>query len=259
MEKSETHTAQNIYTDRYIPFVMSKDIKIPTCKCERCGYTWYLRYPQKPRVCPSCKSPYWQASSEFVNDLKADSERANKIMDRLTKEIDEAEKKPANWSSIIKEGWQRMLETSELPIASVDRIFAGGFSVHDWFMNAGKISEGLAGSIASYFAGTDKVAETIGDSVVHRAEEVLDWKKIIYALDQDSVKVLALVWLADKLSSEVMLPETEVNIQRNVWQLLERNLRRKKAVLISHVEGVIEIIDSENKGVTSWAEVIRFA
>lgn len=238
---------------------MSKGIEIPSCKCERCGYTWYLRYPRKPRVCPSCKSPYWQASSEFVNDLKADSERANKIMDRLTKKIDEAEKKPSNWSSIIKEGWQRMLETSELPIASVDRIFAGGFSVYDWFMNAGKISEGLARSVVNYFTGTDKAAETIGDNVVQRAEEVLDWKKIICALDQDSVKVLALVWLADKLSSEVMLPETEVNIQRNVWQLLERNLGKKKVDLISQVERVIEIIDSENKGVTSWAEVIRFA
>lgn len=180
-------------------------------------------------------------------------------MDRLTKKIDEAEKKPSNWSSIIKEGWQRMLETSELPIASVDRIFAGGFSVYDWFMNAGKISEGLARSVVNYFTGTDKAAETIGDNVVQRAEEVLDWKKIICALDQDSVKVLALVWLADKLSSEVMLPETEVNIQRNVWQLLERNLGKKKVDLISQVERVIEIIDSENKGVTSWAEVIRFA
>ena len=238
---------------------MSKRIEIPSCKCERCGYTWYLRYPQKPRVCPSCKSPYWQASSEFVNDLKADSERANKIMDRLTRELDEAEKKPASWSSIIREGWQRMLETSELPVASVDRIFAGGFSVHSWFMNASKISEGLARSVASYFADTDKAAEAVRDSVVQRAEGILDWKKIMCALDQDTIKVLALVWLADKLSSEVMLPETEVDIQRSVWQLLERNLGKEKVDLISHVEGVIEIIDSENKGVTSWAEVIRFA
>jgi len=238
---------------------MSKGIEIPSCKCERCGYIWYLRYPQKPRVCPSCKSPYWEASSEFVNDLKIDSEKAEKIIARMAKQIEEAEENPKVWSSVIKEGWQRMLETSELPIAEIDAIFAGGFSVHDWFMNSRKISEGLARSVASHFAGTDNAAETTVDSVVQRAEEVLDWKRITCALDQDTVRVLALIWLADKLSVEVMLPETEVNIQRNVWQLLERKLGKKRTDLISHVEGVIEDIDSENKGVTSWAEIIRFA
>ncbi len=27
--------------------------------CERCGHEWYPRGAEKPRVCPSCKSPYW--------------------------------------------------------------------------------------------------------------------------------------------------------------------------------------------------------
>ena len=152
-----------------------------------------------------------------------------------------------------------MLETSELPIASVDRIFARDFSVLDWFMNARKISEGLAQSVAEHFATTQKTAGAAENSVIQRAEAVLDWKKIIDALDQDTVKVLALVWYADKLSAEVLYPETEVLIQETIWQLLERSLCRRKAELISHVEEIIENIDSTNKGVTSWAEVIRFA
>lgn len=27
--------------------------------CERCGHEWYSRSKVKPRVCPKCKSPYW--------------------------------------------------------------------------------------------------------------------------------------------------------------------------------------------------------
>jgi hypothetical protein len=238
---------------------MTQNVKIPTCKCERCGYVWYLRYPQKPRVCPKCKSPYWEASSEFVSDLKVDSEKAAVIISKLAKQIEENDKNPTAWACVIKEGWQRMLETSELPIARVDRIFANGFSVPDWFMNTCKISEGLAASVANHFTAVDKGTVTDSDSIVQRAEKVLDWQKILSGLDQETVKVLALVWLADKLSTEMMLPETAINIQRNVWQLLEKSLCKKKADLIDHVEEIIDIIDSENKGATSWAEVIRFA
>jgi ribosomal protein L37E len=27
--------------------------------CKRCGKTWYQRKPEKSRVCPKCRSPYW--------------------------------------------------------------------------------------------------------------------------------------------------------------------------------------------------------
>ena len=25
----------------------------------RCGHEWLARKPERPRVCPKCKSPYW--------------------------------------------------------------------------------------------------------------------------------------------------------------------------------------------------------
>ncbi len=28
-------------------------------KCQRCGHEWYPNSPKIPRVCPKCKSPYW--------------------------------------------------------------------------------------------------------------------------------------------------------------------------------------------------------
>jgi hypothetical protein len=27
--------------------------------CERCGHRWVPRGPGAPRICPTCKSPYW--------------------------------------------------------------------------------------------------------------------------------------------------------------------------------------------------------
>ncbi len=28
-------------------------------KCERCEHEWVARGKEEPRVCPKCKSPYW--------------------------------------------------------------------------------------------------------------------------------------------------------------------------------------------------------
>lgn len=27
--------------------------------CLRCGWAWFRRSPEEPRVCPHCHSPYW--------------------------------------------------------------------------------------------------------------------------------------------------------------------------------------------------------
>ncbi len=28
--------------------------------CKRCGWEWFRRGTRRPRVCPSCSSPYWE-------------------------------------------------------------------------------------------------------------------------------------------------------------------------------------------------------
>jgi predicted Zn-ribbon and HTH transcriptional regulator len=35
------------------------------CRC-RCGHEWFPREPEKPRVCPKCKSPNWDRPKKFV-------------------------------------------------------------------------------------------------------------------------------------------------------------------------------------------------
>jgi len=152
-----------------------------------------------------------------------------------------------------------MLETSELPIMNVDKILAGGFSVHDWFMNGSKISQGLTESVVEHFAIMPDSSSIIKEDIVERAKVLLGWERILEMLDEDTVKVLGLLWFADKLSAEITYPETEVMVQESVWDILEKKLGKKKNELISHVEHVMGVIDETNKGVTSWAEVIRFA
>ena len=35
-------------------------ITVEGLKCERCGHEWIPRdMKEKPKVCPKCKSPYW--------------------------------------------------------------------------------------------------------------------------------------------------------------------------------------------------------
>lgn len=35
------------------------EITMKGYQCERCGHQWAPRDAGKPRVCPKCKSPYW--------------------------------------------------------------------------------------------------------------------------------------------------------------------------------------------------------
>jgi len=35
------------------------EIMLRGFQCERCGHTWAPREHEKPKVCPKCKSPYW--------------------------------------------------------------------------------------------------------------------------------------------------------------------------------------------------------
>jgi len=38
---------------------MSNGIKLPEMNCLRCNHKWIPRKNSTPKVCPKCKSPYW--------------------------------------------------------------------------------------------------------------------------------------------------------------------------------------------------------
>jgi hypothetical protein len=208
-------------------------------------------------VCPACKSPYWEGYAEFVTELHEDSAKAEKVIDQLSDEItNNAEQ--GNWDRIVREGWQRMIETSELPIAKVEKVFEGGFSIQEWFLSAKIISRGLAASVSSSFISTSKSEVTTNDDIVERAEKVLEWRKILQALDPYTVKVLGLFGLLTGYLLRCCIHKPALLIPERICQLQQKRLAENKRQLLSHVEEVIEKIDSANKTVTSWAEIIRF-
>lgn len=46
-------------------------IKIDAYQCERCQHIWVPRdYNEKPRVCPKCKSPYWDTPRKNKKENK---------------------------------------------------------------------------------------------------------------------------------------------------------------------------------------------
>ena len=45
---------------KLIAFDMAKKVQLWGYRCERCGHEWLPREKQRdPKVCPKCKSPYW--------------------------------------------------------------------------------------------------------------------------------------------------------------------------------------------------------
>jgi len=48
--------------------------------CERCKHTWVpVRQDVKPRVCPSCKSPYWETMKKIRAKIKTNPYTGDKL------------------------------------------------------------------------------------------------------------------------------------------------------------------------------------
>ena len=59
------------HTKRYIVLGMPRIQKTVTFYvCERCGHEWFPRIDAEPRVCPKCKSPYWDRPRQERKNTK---------------------------------------------------------------------------------------------------------------------------------------------------------------------------------------------
>lgn len=45
-------------------------ITIQQQTCQRCGWQWYLRRPQLPKICPHCKHAGWQQAKKKKEETK---------------------------------------------------------------------------------------------------------------------------------------------------------------------------------------------
>jgi predicted Zn-ribbon and HTH transcriptional regulator len=41
------------------------EITLKGYQCERCGHKWVPREEEFPKVCPKCKSPYWNTARKL--------------------------------------------------------------------------------------------------------------------------------------------------------------------------------------------------
>jgi predicted Zn-ribbon and HTH transcriptional regulator len=46
------------------------EVTLKGYKCERCGHVWLPKEQEAPRVCPKCKSPYWDRPRRTQLDFK---------------------------------------------------------------------------------------------------------------------------------------------------------------------------------------------
>lgn len=40
----------------------TREFILPHLKCKRCGHQWIPRRPEVPRICPTCKTAYWNVA-----------------------------------------------------------------------------------------------------------------------------------------------------------------------------------------------------
>ncbi len=70
-------------------------ITIMGYKCERCGHEWIPNDAEKePKVCPKCKSPYWNIPKKETTAMSYEQFR-----DRI-KTVLESSEKPLTWTEI---------------------------------------------------------------------------------------------------------------------------------------------------------------
>jgi len=235
-----------------------QDMSLPFCTCARCGHKWYLRKPELPRVCPRCKSPYWNALSEYKQELELDAAKASDVKEKLTVTMNQLGKNPNDWNEVIKKGWTRMLESSEFPIRNIERVLNSGFSVYNWFLQIPQVSEELVADVLNKLCLLEGEQSKTPSELVQKAKEALEWKDAIPKLDIEGIKILAFLWFADACATNLRYPESEATIQEKAWSLLEENLGRKKEELLKLVEDMVDRIEESSVGATSWTEVIRF-
>jgi Zn finger protein HypA/HybF involved in hydrogenase expression len=56
-------------------------LELPTYKCLRCQHEWIPRTRRKPRVCPKCKSPYWDIRRQI--EIEIEEEETKKATPRV--------------------------------------------------------------------------------------------------------------------------------------------------------------------------------
>ncbi len=232
--------------------------QVPTSKCNRCGHTWILRSSTLPRVCPNCKSPYWNSDSEYKQEISIENKNADTIEKKLIEEMKNIKNTPKNWDSIIQIGWNRMLGTSDYPLKNIEIIENNGYSIYSWFMTIHKITPYYINDISP--SNLENIHNNeINNDVIKQIKIISGWDLIKTKISEDMVKILAFLWYSDYLTSQLVhYPEIEAIIQELSWTLIENQFQISRDLIVESIEQIIEETDDITEIAVSWSEVIRF-
>lgn len=221
-----------------------------------------------------------RSAKNYEQAVVADIRKAERIKAKL-KELSEAlTSNPSLWGGVVSVGWTQMLASTDFPVP-VDRVLDAGFSPPDWFLSTGKASAELGSSVAGRWwkdcnSKKEKVeqllgipsekSESLNSDMINRIEKVIRWREVLKQLDEIGVKVFAFTWVADRLMvlEDISCPEAEVEIQKEVWILLEKLLKNEKELLIGTIDKMVskmreikETIGRMEVEVADWAEIVR--
>jgi len=55
-------------------------------ECARCGHKWVPRDDDKPKVCPKCKSPYWDKPRSHPRKNAIDNTKLSDALKKMIKQ-----------------------------------------------------------------------------------------------------------------------------------------------------------------------------
>jgi len=219
-------------------------------------------------------------AKNYEQAVEADIGKAERIKQKLKELADALTLTPPLWGGVVSFGWAHMLEFTDFPVRE-DRVLDGGFSPSDWFLSVGNASAKLGLLVAEkYWKDCETEKEKIkqllkipfsgekspNTDLINQIEKVLRWREVLERLDENTVKVLAFSWIADKLIvlECISCPEAEMTVQKEVWKLLEKLLEKDKSTLIamitmmvSRVKEIKDRIQWKEIDVADWAEIIQ--
>ena len=67
--------------------LIKNNMNLPKYECNRCSHSWIPRAEKEPKVCPKCKSPYWNKVRKYKKRITHIIEnRANKYIKEKSNE-----------------------------------------------------------------------------------------------------------------------------------------------------------------------------
>jgi hypothetical protein len=184
---------------------------------------------------------------------------------------------------VISVGLERMLQSSEFPIAP-ERALQQGIEPDEWQTKISIAIPELTLSIVNRFWKIETWDDVIrqlthwkmpvpeiksdNSDQFEKVRGVLEWEKVVTAVDGYSARALGLIWYADDLlrMNQIQAPEGIILVQKKIWSIVEAELGRTREEIKRDIEKMLEKVDLttrendreyQTRPIASWVDIIR--